>query len=147
MSNEEKIIPAEEVKGDHVLHPKPEPKYELLEANENNRLATLRKIMAVDFKLDDLLNFITEAESDKAKSHAMVQYNDSIIENIKGFHADVIEYYDALAPEKQSAFLLFAKAVTEREKHVFQVRQFTKEIEGIEEEIAEIETALGLKSK
>lgn len=127
-------------------NPKPKPSYELIEANENNRLAVIRKVQSVDFKLDDVLNFITEAETDKAKSHAMVEYNDAIIANVKGFHPDIIEYYDSLAPEKQTAFLVFAKAVTEREKHVFQVRAYKEEIEKYQAEIKEIEDTLNLKS-
>lgn len=129
------------------IKPKAKPTYELIEANENNRMAVIRKVQEVDFKLDDLLNFITEAESDKAKSHAMVEYNDAIIENVKGFHPEIAEYYESLAPEKQTAFLVFAYAIKEREKHIFQVRAYKGEIEKYTEEIAEIEQTLNLKSK
>ena len=127
-------------------HPKPAPQYEVIEPNENNRLAVVRKVMSTDFKLDDLLNFITEATSDKEKAEAMVKYNESIIENIKGFHPEVIEFYESLVNEKKTAFLLFAKAVADREKKAFEAKAYTQEIEKYNAEIAEIEQVTGLKS-
>lgn len=129
-----------------ALPPKPEPQYELVLPNDNGRLATVRKIDAVDFKLDDLLNFIAESQADAEKSEAQVKYNESIIENIKGFHPEIVEYYEALEPSKQTAFLLLAKAVTEKEKHAFQVREYHKEEAKYREEIALIETTLGIKA-
>lgn len=141
MSNENPTPETVEVKA------KPAPQYELITPHENDRMAVVRKVMSQDFKIDDLLNFIVEAESDKEKSMAMVKYNDAIIENIKGFHPEILEIYDALAPEKQSALLIFSKAVTEREKHMFQTKIYFEEIKKLNEEVAEIETALNLKSK
>jgi len=129
------------------IKPKPAPEYELITPNsENPRMTVVRKIQAVDFKIDDVLNFIQEAEGDKSKSHAMVEYNDAIIENIKGFHPEVIEYYDALVDEKKTAFLLFAKAVADREKHVFAVKKFHEEITQYNAELKEISEKLGIKT-
>lgn len=127
-------------------HPKPAPQYEVIEPNENNRLAVIRKVMSTDFKLDDVLNFVTEANGDKEKAEAMVKYNDSIIENIKGFHPEVIAFYESLENEKKTAFLLFAKAVADREKKAYEVRAYTSEIEKYQTEIAEIEQVTGLKA-
>ncbi len=143
------VVSPEEVKeevAEAVLPPKPEPSYELVLPNSNGRMATVRKIDAIDFKIDDLLNFIAESQSDKAKSLAQIEYNDAIIENIKGFHPEVVEYYDALPENKKTAFLLFAKAVTEREKHAYQVVEYKKEEDRYTAEIKLIETTLGIKA-
>lgn len=128
-------------------HPKPAPNYEMLEVNENPRLALIRKVTVVDFKLDDVLNFIKEAEADKEKAEAQVKYNESIIENIKGFHPEVAEFYDQLEGEKQSAFLLLAKAIIEREKYNHLATKYSTEIEEYKTEVGEIESALGISTK
>ena len=128
-------------------HPKPAPNYEMLEQNENPRLALIRKVTTVDFKLDDVLNFIKEAEADKEKTEAQVKYNDGIIENITGFHPEVAEFYNNLEGEKQSAFLLFAKAIIEREKHNHLANKYSTEIEEYKKEVGDIESALGISTK
>ena len=128
-------------------HPKPAPNYEMLEANENGRLALIRKVTTVDFKLDDVLNFIKEAEADKEKTEAQVKYNDGIIENITGFHPEVAEFYNSLEGEKQSAFLLLAKAIMEKEKYAHLTKKYATEIDEYNKEVGEIETALGISTK
>lgn len=128
-------------------HPKPKPNYEMLEENENPRLATIRKVTHVDFKLDDVLNFIQESENDKAKSEGQIKYNDAIIENINSFHPEIAEFYNGLEAEKQTAFLLFAKAHMDREKHAYMAKKYETEIGEYNQEIGEIEEALGLKVK
>lgn len=126
------------------IKPKPAPQYEIIEENENNNLAVIRKVMSAEFKLDDLLNFIVEANSDKGKATAMIGYQEAIIENIKGFHPEILEYYESLAPEKQTAILLLCKAIADKEKKVFEVKHYTEEIAKYEQEITEIEQATGL---
>lgn len=121
------------------------PTYELVESNENVRFAVVRKIDSTDFKIDDLLNMITSAGEDIVKTGALAKYNASIMENIKGFHPEIVEYFNSLEGEKKTAFLLFAKAYSDKEKQDFQVKQFEKEMESYKKEIEEIEKVTGLK--
>lgn len=125
---------------------KPKPIYELVEANENPNLSVIRKTQAVDFKIDDLLNFISESMSEIDKAKAMVKYQDAVMENVKGFHPEIFEYFISLVDEKKTAFIVFAKAFADKEKKEAEVKFHTSEIEKYQKEIAEIEEATGVKA-
>lgn len=126
---------------------KPKPTYELLKAEENVNLSSIRKITAIDFKVDDILNFIADSKADKEKSESQAKYNDAVMENIKGFHPEIVEYFESLADEKKTAILLFCDAYKKAEKFKFEVKAYTEEIEKYEKEIAEISEATGLNIK
>lgn len=125
---------------------KPKPIYELVEANENPNLSVIRKTQAVDFKIDDLLNFISESMSESDKANAMVKYQDAVMENIKGFHPEIVEYFESLVDEKKTAFIVFAKAFADKEKKEAEVKFHTSEVEKYQKEIAEIEESTGVKA-
>ena len=123
--------------------PKPATNYEILTLDENPRMTTIRKIEAVDFKLDDLHGYIVEIEKEKAKSDSMVKYNEAVVENIKGFHPEISEFYESLVGEKQTAMLLFCKALQDIEKNQFVSKNYQKELDDANKEVETIEQTFG----
>lgn len=125
------------------IKPKPNPEYELVLNEENFKKATVRKIESVDFKLEDLDSFVEEIEKEKAKHEASATYNQSIIDNIKEFHPEVIEFYNSLVGEKQTAMILFCQATKDLEKNRYVAKNYGEEADKVRTEINEIEQKFG----
>lgn len=125
------------------IKPKPAPEYEVVVHDENSKVATVRKIEAVDFKLGDLYDYVTEVEKEKAKNDSMVKYNEAIIENIKGFHPEIAEYYESLKDEKKTAMILYCQALKDIEKNQFVSNNYKTEIDNAKSEIDTIEQKFG----
>lgn len=112
--------------------------YKIIEKKEDNRLTVVEKKQPITFTLEDLDNYIKDIESEKSKAHAYITHSDSIIENIKAFHPEVVAYYEGLIDEKKTAMLEFCKAVIAREKQVFTVKNCATEIDKLNIEIKEV---------
>lgn len=126
------------------VKPKPAPEYEIITLDENPRMVTIRKIEAVDFKLDDIHSYVAEVEKEKAKHDSLVKYNEAVVENIKGFHPEIIEFYEKLEGEKKTAMLLYCKALQDIEKNQFVSNNYKTEIDNAKSEIDTIEQKFGL---
>lgn len=127
------------------IKPKPAPEYELLKSgNYSPKECVIRKTEAVDFKLDDLYNYKIDIEKEFSKHDGMISYNKSVIENIKGFHPEVIEFYESLENEKKTAMLLFCQSLKDIEKNEFLAKGYKKESDDIQKEIDDIEQKFGL---
>lgn len=116
--------------------------YQLVTPNEDPRLAVFRKIQEVDYTIADLEMFIEDIDKGIAEASSYATYQGAIIENIKGFHENIVEMYEVLPPESQSALIQFCDAVKKKEAYDFKIKADQAERQVYVDEIAELKTLL-----
>lgn len=127
--------------------PKSVYEYELITDNEVGLEKVFRRKSTEyeDFSLKEIADVVRQVRDEKKKAHAQIELYDSIISNIKSNHPEVLEFYEKLDPLKQTAMLLFAKTLADREKWVKTVQAYHGQEKVLQDEYDEVRKQFGIK--